>query len=215
MDILKRHQDHVSQEESHAADLRVAGYDFTAEQAANYMRHHGFQVAPRTISWHCQTNLLDCQKFTQGNVLKWKITKQSLDERIETLKREGNAVARNNAQVPASLPAGNSEQQQAPANELATEIINVLRGELDAKNKQISEFQSIIKDHNKQFENLNQTIQLSNETIQQLNKTLALPQVKHVMDSMRQENGRWRDSTDARTEDVHRDKAAPDWTEEK
>ena len=190
-------------------------YSHTAEEAAEYLLGHGFRVAPRTISWHCQTNLLDCRKFTQGNVLKWKITKQSLDDRIETLKREGNAVASNNAQEPASLPAGNSEQQQAPASELATEIINVLRGELDAKNKQIDEFQSIIKDHNKQFENLNHTIQLSNETIQQLNKTLALPQVKEVMDSMGQEKVRWRDSRKDDIESETQDHVVNDWTEER
>jgi len=166
-------------------------YSHTAEEAAKYLLGHGFRVAPRTISWHCQTNLLDCRKFTQGNVLKWKITRQSLDDRIETLKREGNAIASNSPQQPASLPAGNSEQQLAPASELATEIINVMRGELDAKNKQIDEFQSIIKDHNQQFENLNRTIQLSNQTIQQLNKTLALPQVKEVMDSMGNDKVLW------------------------
>ena len=189
-------------------------YSHTAEEAAEYLLGHGFRVAPRTISWHCQTNLLDCRKFTQGNVLKWKITKQSLDERIETLKREGNAIASSNPQEPASLPAGNSEQQQAPASELAAEIISVLRGELDAKNKQISEFQSIMKDHNKQFENLNHTIQLSNQTIQQLNKTLALPQVKEVMDSMGQEKMSWRDGTEARTDSEPGDKVVTDWTEE-
>jgi hypothetical protein len=171
-------------------------YSHTADEAAEYFRSRGFRIAPRTISWHCQTNLLDCRKFTHGNVLKWKITKQSLDERIETLKREGNAIASNNRQEPASLPAGNSEQQQGPASELATEIINVMRGELEAKNKQIAEFQSIMKDHNQQFENLNQTIQLSNETIQQLNKTLALPQVKEVMVSMNQEGVEWREGKD-------------------
>ena len=167
-------------------------YSHTAEEAAAYLLEHGFRIAPRTISWHCQTNLLDCRKFTQGNVLKWKITKQSLDDRIETLKREGNATASSSMQEPASLPAGNTEQQQAPASELATEIINVMRGELDAKNRQIAEFQTIIKDHNQQFENLNRTIQLSNETIQQLNKTLALPQVKEVMQSMGGEKADWR-----------------------
>lgn len=167
-------------------------YSHTAEEAAAYLLEHGFRIAPRTISWHYQTNLLDCRKFTQGNVLKWKITQQSLDDRIETLKREGNAIASSSAQEPASLPAGNSAQQPAPASELATEIINVMRGELDAKNRQIEEFQTIIKDHNQQFENLNRTIQLSNETIQQLNKTLALPQVKEVMQSMGEEKGGWR-----------------------
>ncbi len=159
-------------------------YSHTIEEAAHYFLDKGFRIAPRTIAWHCQTNLLDCQKFTQGNVLKWKITKQSLNERIETLNREGIATAGNGEQLPASMPAGNSAQQPAPASELGTEIIKVLTGELEEKNKQIAEFQAIVRDHNQQFGNLNRTIQLSNETIQQLNRTLALPQVKDVMASM-------------------------------
>jgi len=168
-------------------------FSYNTEEASEYLLKNGYRVAPRTISWHCQTNLLDCKKFTHGNVLKWKITKQSLDERIEALTREGNATASNNEQQPASLPASNSPQEQAPESGLAAEIISVMRGELDAKNRQIAEFQSIIKDHNHQFENLNRTIQLSNQTIQQLNKTLALPQVKDLMASAKQSGINWKD----------------------
>jgi len=159
----------------------LTDYSQTIEEAAHYYLARGFRVAPRTIAWHCQTNLLDCRKFTQGNVLKWKITQQSLDERIETLKREGVAVASSNAQLPAGQPAGNSELQHASASELGTEIIKILKDELHEKNQQITEFQAIIRDHNQQLENLNDTIQLSNQTIQQLNRTLALPQVKDVV----------------------------------
>lgn len=158
-------------------------YSLTVEDAADYLLSAGYRTAPRTIAWHCQTNLLDCRKFTNGNTLKWKITRASLDERIETLKREGIATANSNEQLPASKSARNSPQVPAGASELSVEIIHVLRSELDEKNKQIAEFQNLFREHNKQFENLNRTIQLSNETIQQLNRTLALPQVRKVMES--------------------------------
>lgn len=158
-------------------------YSLTIEDAAEYLLSAGYRTAPRTIAWHCQTNLLDCRKFTSGNTLKWKITRASLDERIETLKREGTAIAGNGEQLPASNVASNSAQVPAGASELSVEIMQVLRSELDEKNKQIAEFQHIVREHNKQFENLNRTIQLSNETIQQLNRTLALPQVREVMES--------------------------------
>ncbi len=159
-------------------------YSYTVSEAATYLLQHGFRIAPRTISWHCQTNLLDCEKFVHGNVQKWKITKESLDERIETLKREGFQVASNSEQKPASIPASNNEQQPATAHELSTEIFKILKGELEEKNKQIAEFQSILHEQNQQFENLNKTIQLSNQTIQQLNGILALPQVKDVVQTM-------------------------------
>ncbi len=162
-------------------------YSYTVDEAVTYLLQHGYRVAPRTISWHCQTNLLDCEKFVHGNVQKWKITKDSLDDRIKTMEREGFAAAGNNGQLPASKPAGNSEQLQATASELGTEIIKILKGELQEKNKQIDEFQTIIREHNQQFENLNQTIQLSNQTIQQLNGILALPQVKDVVQSMQEQ----------------------------
>ena len=159
-------------------------YAYSVDEAAEYLLQNGYRIAPRTLSWHCQTNLLDCQKFVHGNVQKWKITKESLDDRIKTLKREGFASASNSGQSPASIPASYSEQQLAAASDLGTEIIKILKGELQEKNKQIDEFQTIIRDHNQQFENLNQTIQLSNQTIQQLNGILALPQVKDVVRSM-------------------------------
>lgn len=158
-------------------------YTHTVEDAATYLLAHGFRIAPRTIAWHCQTSLLDCRKFTSGNTLKWKITRASLDERIETLKREGIPTASSSEQLPAGSAARSSAQEPAGASELSVEIIQVLRSELDEKTKQIGEFQHIFREHNKQFENLNRTIQLSNETIQQLNRTLALPQVRKVMES--------------------------------
>ena len=158
-------------------------YSLTIDNAAEYLLSNGFRTAPRTIAWHCQTNLLDCRKFTSGNTLKWKITRASLDERIETLKREEITAASSSEQLPASNAESNSTQMPAGASELSVEIIQVLRSELDEKNKQIAEFQNIFREHNKQFENLNRTIQLSNETIQQLNRTLALPQVRKVMES--------------------------------
>ena len=163
-------------------------YSYTVSEAAAYLLQHGFRIAPRTISWHCQTNLLDCEKFVHGNVQKWKITKESLDERIESLKREGFQAASNNEQKPASMAASNSEQQQETANDLNTAIFKILNRELDEKNKQISEFQSILHEQNQQFENLNKTIQLSNQTIQQLNGILALPQVKDVVQTMRDQS---------------------------
>jgi len=159
-------------------------YSYSVNEAVTYLREQGFRVAPRTISWHCQTNLLDCEKFVHGNVQKWKITKESLEDRIKVLKREGFKVASNSEQVPASIPAGNNEQQPATASELSTEIFKILNRELEEKNKQIAEFQLIIHEHNLQFGNLNKTIQLSNQTIQQLNGILALPQVKDVFQSM-------------------------------
>ena len=159
-------------------------YSYSVSEAASYFLEHGFRIAPRTIAWHCQTNLLDCEKFVHGNVQKWKITKESLDERIQTLKREGFQVAGNSEQMPASIPAGNSEQQPAVANELSTEIFKILNRELEEKNKQIAEFQSIAHAHSRQLENLNETIQLSNQTIQQLNGILALPQVKDVVQTI-------------------------------
>ncbi len=88
--------------------------------------------------------------------------------------------------MPASIPASNNEQQPAAANELSTEIFKILNRELEEKNKQIAEFQSIAHAHNRQLENLNETIQLSNQTIQQLNNILALPQVKDVVQTMQQ-----------------------------
>jgi hypothetical protein len=159
-------------------------FSFSVNDATAYLLEHGFRIAPRTISWHCQTNLLDCEKFVHGNVQKWKITKESLDDRIRTLKREGFSAAGNNEQVPASLPASNSEQPPAAASELSAEIFNILNRELGEKNKQISEFQSILHEQSQQFENLNKTIQLSNQTIQQLNGILALPQVKDVLNTL-------------------------------
>jgi methyl-accepting chemotaxis protein len=73
----------------------------------------------------------------------------------------------------------------AAGDELSTEIFKILNRDLEEKNKQIAEFQSIAHAHNRQLENLNQTIQLSNQTIQQLNSVLALPQVKNVVQTMR------------------------------
>jgi chromosome segregation ATPase len=166
--------------------LSLDAFSYSVNDAATYLLEHGFRIAPRTISWHCQTNLLDCEKFVHGNVQKWKITKDSLDDRIQTLKREGFPAASNNEQKPASLPASNSEQKLATESELGKQAIKILTEELHEKNKQIDEFQSIIHDHNQQFENLNKTIQLSNQTIQQINSILALPQVKDVMQSMRE-----------------------------
>ena len=159
-------------------------YSYSVNEAAAYLLNRGFRIAPRTISWHCQTNLLDCEKFVHGNIQKWKITKESLDDRIKTLKREGFPAASNNEQMPASTPASNNEQPLAAASELGTEIFKILTRELDEKNKQIAEFQSIVHEHNQQFGNLNKTIQLSNQTIQQLNGILALPQVKDVVQTM-------------------------------
>lgn len=163
-------------------------YSYSVEEAVTYLQEQGFRTAPRTVSWHCQTNLLDCEKFIHGNVQKWKITKESLDDRIKTLKREGFQAASNSEQMPASIPAGNNEQQPAAANELSTEIFKILNRELEEKNKQIAEFQSIAHAHNRQLENLNETIQLSNQTIQQLNNILALPQVKDVVQTMQDQN---------------------------
>jgi len=163
----------------------LQSYSYTVDEAVTYLQEQGFRVAPRTISWHCQTNLLDCEKFVHGNVQKWKITKESLDDRIKSLKREGFQAASNSEQMPASIPASNNEQQPAATNELSTEIFKILNRELEEKNKQISEFQSILHEQNQQFENLNKTIQLSNQTIQQLNGILALPQVKEVVGTMR------------------------------
>ena len=65
-DILKlmetTQQDHG--ETSPAAESVInpleESYSHTAEEAAAYLLEHGFRIAPRTISWHCQTNLLDC-----------------------------------------------------------------------------------------------------------------------------------------------------------
>ena len=65
-------------------------------------------------------------------------------------------------------------------------IFKILNRELEEKNKQIAEFQSIAHAHNRQLENLNETIQLSNQTIQQLNNILALPQVKDVVQTMQE-----------------------------
>jgi chromosome segregation ATPase len=178
-------------------------YSYSIVEAATYLLHHGIRVAPRTMAWHCQTNLLDCEKFVNGNVQKWKITKESLDDRIKTLKREGFATASNSGQVPAGMPAGNSEQQLAAASELGTEIIKILKNELQEKNKQIEEFQTIIREHNQQFENLNQTIQLSNRTIQQLNGILALPQVKDVVRSMKEQQQSTRGAYDTSAAPVY------------
>ena len=171
-------EDELQEASTSGNDLRLPSpasdeYAYTLKGSVQYLLEHGFRFAPRTLSWHCQTELLDCKKFTCGSALKWKITKKSLDERIETLKREGYATARN------------GEQLRAIAGNYETEFIEILKGELKDKNKQIDEFQSIIREHNKQFENLNKTIQLSNQTIQQLNRTLALPQVKDVLGAMR------------------------------
>jgi hypothetical protein len=163
-------------------------YSYSVSDAVTYLREHGFRIAPRTISWHCQTNLLDCEKFVHGNVQKWKITKESLDDRIKILKREGFQAASISEQMPACIPAGNNEQQPAVANELSKEIFKVLNRELEEKNKQIAEFQSIAHAHNRQLENLNETIQLSNQTIQQLNSILALPQVRDVVKTMQDQN---------------------------
>lgn len=163
-------------------------YAYTVEESVLYFLDHGYRIAPRTVSWHCQTELLDCKKFASGSALKWKITKKSLDERIKTLEREGSATARNSQQLPAGMPAGNSEQLPEIAGTYEAELIELLKGELKDKNKQIDEFQSIIREHNKQFENLNETIQLSNQTIQQLNRTLALPQVKDVIGAMHRDD---------------------------
>jgi predicted RNase H-like nuclease (RuvC/YqgF family) len=173
----------------------TASYSYSVNDAVTYLREHGFRVAPRTISWHCQTNLIDCEKFVHGNVQKWKITKESLDERIQTLKREGFQAASNSEQLPANIPASNNEQQPAAANELSTEIFKILNSELSEKNKQIAEFQSILHEQNQQFENLNKTIQLSNQTIQQLNNILALPQVKDVVSTMQKQNSSYRSNT--------------------
>ena len=95
-------------------------YSYSVDEAVTYLQEQGFRIAPRTISWHCQTNLLDCEKFVHGNVQKWKITKESLDDRIKTLKREGFPAASNNEQMPASTPASNNEQPLAVASELST-----------------------------------------------------------------------------------------------
>ena len=161
-------------------------YSYSVDEAVTYFQEQGFRIAPRTISWHCQTNLLDCEKFVRGNVQKWKITKESLDDRIKTLKREGFQAASNSEQKPASMPASNNEQQPSAANELSTEIFKILNRELEEKNKQIAEFQAIAHAHGRQLENLNETIQLSNQTIQQLNNILALPQVKDVVQTMQE-----------------------------
>ncbi|RLA53146.1 MAG: hypothetical protein DRR42_05625 [Gammaproteobacteria bacterium] len=160
-------------------------YSYSVDEAVTYLQEQGFRIAPRTVSWHCQTNLLDCEKFVHGNVQKWKITKESLDDRIKTLKREGFQASSNSEQMPASMPASNNEQQPATASALSAEIFKILNRELEEKNKQIAEFQSILHEQSQQFENLNKTIQLSNQTIQQLNSILALPQVKDVVQTMR------------------------------
>ena len=131
----------------------LPNYSYTVNEAVAHLQEQGIRIAPRTISWHCQTHLLDCEKFVHGNVQKWKITKESLDDRIKALKREGFQVASNNGQMPASIPASNNEQQSAAASELSTEIIKILNRELEEKNKQIAGFQSIIHEHNQQFEN--------------------------------------------------------------
>ncbi|MFC1666028.1 hypothetical protein ACFL17_10485 [Pseudomonadota bacterium] len=140
-----------------------------------------------TITSYCGSNLLDCEKYINGKVTKWKITRKSIDERIKTLKREGYPQAGISKQELANMPASIGEQQPAvTSNNPFDQIMHVLKEELKEKNKQISEYQSIIHVQNKQFENLNKTIQLSNQTIQQLNKTLALPQMKDLMTSTRE-----------------------------
>ena len=158
-------------------------YACDVKRAAKIFAQSGFRVAPRTITSYCCSNLLDCEKFINGNVTRWKITRESIDARIETLKREGFPLASSNQLQPAGMPAGNSEQKPAEVGDPTTEVLGVLKDELKEKNKQISEYQAIIHTQNKQFENLNQTIQLSNQTIQQLNSVLALPKLKDYIQS--------------------------------
>ena len=161
-------------------------YTCDVKQATEIFADNGFRVAPRTITSYCKSSLLDCEKFINGKVTKWKITRQSIDERIETLNREGNFLASISEQQPVSMPAGKSEQQPAETDGLIGEFVEVLKDELIEKNKQITEYQSIIHTQNKQFENLNKTIQLSNQTIQQLNNVLALPQMKEYVEASKE-----------------------------
>jgi len=164
-------------------------YTCDVNKAAKVFAQSGFRIAPRTITSYCSSNLLDCEKFINGKVTKWKITRKSIDERIETLKREGYPQAGTSEQKLANKPASNNEQQPAGISNPFNQIMNILKEELKEKNKQISEYQSIIHTQNKQFENLNQTIQLSNQTIQQLNNVLALPQMKDIASTMRKREG--------------------------
>ena len=204
------------EEENHTSPPQDgAGYSQTTESAAAWFAQHGIQLAPRTLMWYCQNNILDCEKFANGKVLRWKITQDSLDQRLESLKREGSPIASNSAQLPASNPAGNSAQLPAMASEQSNEIVEILRDELAEKNRQIASFQDIVHEHNRQFENLNQTIQLSNQTIQQLNRTLALPQVREVVASMQQDeppaSRSWTPSDDTPAEKNPEISDEPDW----
>ena len=181
--LFNSHEEqHVTSSQQPAAPL--PHYTCDVKKASRLFADHGFRVAPRTISTYCRSNLLDCEKFVNGNVTKWKITRDSIDGRIETLKREGVTPASDSELEPADLPAGNSQLQQAGSLGPLENMVDLLREELKEKNKQISEFHAIIHAQNRQFENLNETIQLSNQTIQQLNKTLALPQLNSYLKSL-------------------------------
>ena len=179
-------EQHVVSSQQPAAPL--PHYICDVHKASRLFADEGFRVAPRTITTYCRSNLLDCEKFVNGNVTKWKITRESIEKRIKTLQREGVSPASYSAPEPAELPASSSEQQQADGVGQIEQIVDLLKEELKEKNKQISEFHSIIHAQNRQFENLNETIQLSNETIQQLNKTLALPQLNSYLKSQNEDN---------------------------
>ena len=156
-------------------------YEHDVHQVAELFAQSGFQIAERTITSYCRANLLDCEKFVNGNVTKWKITQDSIDRRIETLKREGGISAGSSQQEPASTSASSSPQQPAHDALGKNELVEILKGELKEKNDQIREYQSIIHSHNALFDNLNKTIQLSNQSLQQLNGIIALPQVNEIV----------------------------------
>ena len=153
---------HFDNSEAESSQQQLADfpthYTCDVNKAAKVFAQSGFRIAPRTITSYCSSNLLDCEKFINGKVTKWKITRKSIDERIETLKREGYPQASISEQEPARKPAGSGEHQLVESRDSFNQIMDVLKDELREKNKQIFEYQSIIHTQNKQFENLNQTI---------------------------------------------------------
>ncbi len=182
---MEEHPDQINHQPEQISQLEPADalprYECDVHQVADLFSQNGFQIAERTITSYCRSNLLDCEKFVNGNVTKWKVTRDSVDKRIETLQREGGMQAGSNQQKPAGNPASDSELQPDAAGQSRNELVEILKGELKEKNDQIREYQSIIHSHNALFDNLNKTIQLSNQSLQQLNGIIALPQVSDIV----------------------------------
>lgn len=99
-------------------------FPYSVEKAEAYFLDAGYIVSPRTIAYYCQTNRLQCKKFSSDGVRRWLIKESSVARHLKQLKRDQPSSA--GERKPSHAKASNSNAPvdsipDAPANASASD----------------------------------------------------------------------------------------------